>query len=86
MIKENWNHMNLLEYVLSDPNFTNLEGVPLLPLNNGMWINFCRCGNKVYICSAEEAEAFLGLENQILRTDLPAPLFQALDGLSFTGI
>ncbi|XP_069186858.1 sacsin [Procambarus clarkii] len=84
-IRENWNRAHLLEYAISDENYSDLEGIPLLPLNNGTWATFSRTGSSVYVCG-ENAEAFLGLEDQILSTHLSTEVVQCLQEIAQAGV
>ncbi|KAK8718936.1 hypothetical protein OTU49_014350, partial [Cherax quadricarinatus] len=79
-----WNRAHLLEYVVSDGNYDNLEGIPLLPLDNGTWITFSKTGHSVYICRKEEVGALLGLESQILRTDLSTSVVHHMQKIAQT--
>nr|XP_045586739.1 sacsin-like isoform X2 [Procambarus clarkii] len=83
-IRGNWNRAHLLEYAISDENYSDLEGIPLLPLNNGTWATFSRTGSSVYVCG-ENAEAFLGLEDQILSTHLSTEVVQCLQEIAQAG-
>ncbi|XP_042228799.1 sacsin-like, partial [Homarus americanus] len=82
-LKEEWNRKYLLEYVISDQNYNDLEGVPLLPLENGTWIKFSRNDHSVYIC--KETGVFLGLEAQTLNNDLSSSIIQSLEKIAQTG-
>lgn len=83
-IKIKWNRSHLLEYVISDKNYNDLEGIPLLPLHNGKWDTFSQTGRSVYICGGN-AGAFLGLEDQILSIDLPSQVVQHMHNVAEKG-
>lgn len=86
-LKHSPNHINewdwnfrvlLLQYILSDMDYGDLENIPLLPLNNGEWITFSRFSQPTFICTREEAGAFLGMDGEILFVDLPSLLTEKL--------
>lgn len=79
------NKMVLLGYAMLDNSFHDLQGLPLLPLNNGTWTTFSGSSEPVYICSAAEAGALWGLGAQILLTNVPPHLLGQLHSVAQTG-
>ncbi|XP_047484066.1 sacsin-like [Penaeus chinensis] len=86
-LKHSSNHINewdwnsrvlLLQYILFDEDYGDLEHIPLLPLNNGEWITFSRFSQPTFICTREEACAFLGMDGEILSVDLPSSIMVML--------
>ena len=62
--------LHLLSYLLSKGNFSLVNGLELLPLQNGSFTTFQDArfySQKVYTCSSEDQKLFPGLENQMLR-------------------
>ncbi|XP_069164244.1 sacsin-like isoform X2 [Procambarus clarkii] len=84
-VGEEWNRSYLLEYALSDENYNDLEGIPLLPLNNGTWGTFSRSSRSVYVCG-EEGGAFFGLEEQFLSTHLATSVYQSMQKIALKGV
>lgn len=85
-IRTRWDRTRLLEFVLSDRKYRDLEGIALLPLNDGTWSSFSKTTScRVYICEPEEAKVFLGLQYQVLRTDLPPSLLHSLQEVADRG-
>lgn len=76
----------LLEYVLREKNYDSLEGIQLLPSENGTWIKFSRHSEEVYICTPEERAALLGLEHKILNTNLSKPIIDTLKDVAEKGM
>lgn len=75
----------LLQYILTDMDFDDLENIPLLPLNNGEWTTFSRFSQPIYICRREEAGALLGMDGEILFVDLPSSLMEKLQSAASFG-
>lgn len=81
-----WNlKVMLLDYILLDMDYGDLENIPLLPLNNGEWTTISRFSQPIYICTREEAGAFLGMDSEIVCVDLPGSLTQTLKSVATAG-
>lgn len=74
--------LSFLEYALSDGNYSDLNGLHLLPLNNGIFVQFRILrsqGSEVYIVSNEEFSGlFPSLDDIILDSSLPSFLLEEL--------
>ncbi|XP_050739330.1 sacsin-like isoform X8 [Eriocheir sinensis] len=77
----------LLCYAAKDKQHHGLHGLPLLPLQDGSWSTFSRGGSDsaVYLCSAVEAEALLGLEGLMASTCVVQPAWEALQDVAHSG-
>ena len=71
--------LNLLQYITKDGHFGLLEGLELLPLENGSFTSFLstKNGSPVYCGSKEEIAMFPGLEDKFVSSNLP-PILQEL--------
>ncbi|KAM9321383.1 sacsin isoform 3-T3 [Gastrophryne carolinensis] len=74
--------LHLLEFILSDANYSELIGLEMLPLQNGSFISFSSSVSDkdvVYITSEEFPRAlFPGLEMRLLSEDLKPEILSAL--------
>lgn len=74
--------LHLLEFILSDENYSELIGLEMLPLQNGNFISFSSSVSDkdvVYITSEEFPSAlFPGLEGRLLSEDLKPEILTAL--------
>ncbi|KAK4315041.1 hypothetical protein Pmani_013712 [Petrolisthes manimaculis] len=78
--------ITLLEYITSDQHYHNqLNGLQLLPLNDGSWSSYSNSSNPIYICTSNEAAALWGLQSYILQLDLPSVLRSRLDKVALLG-
>ncbi|KAK3895083.1 hypothetical protein Pcinc_001178 [Petrolisthes cinctipes] len=69
--------ITLLEYITSDQHYHNqLNGLQLLPLNDGSWSTYSTnsTSHPIYICTSNEAEALWGLQSYILQLNLSSVL------------
>uniref|UniRef100_A0A8W8HXQ4 Sacsin n=1 Tax=Magallana gigas TaxID=29159 RepID=A0A8W8HXQ4_MAGGI len=67
----NVDKLNLIRYLLSDGQYNSLEGLKLLPLQNGSYIKFT--GNninscEIYMMPPSKIKLFVGMEDKLLQT------------------
>ena len=78
----------LLEYVLSDKSYASLSGVPLLPLANGTFVEFCplnRCNSSqlVYVASDKHPQSVLpNMQSRFLDESIPSTVLRHLCSLA----
>ncbi|KAK3889109.1 hypothetical protein Pcinc_006851 [Petrolisthes cinctipes] len=80
--------ITLLEYITSDQHYHNqLNGLQLLPLNDGSWSTYSTnsTSHPIYICTSNEAEALWGLQSYILQLNLSSVLHSRLDKVAQLG-
>lgn len=77
----------LLCYAARDKQHHGLLGLPLLPLQDGSWSTFSQSDSDsaVYLCSAVEAEALLGLEGLMASTCVTQSAREALQDVAHSG-
>ncbi|XP_062614458.1 sacsin-like isoform X2 [Saccostrea cucullata] len=73
---------HLIQFLLSSGNKGNLDGLSLLPLQNGSFTEFLTSSSSetVYMVSAEDSEILIGMEDVMLRT-LPEDLHKIFSDL-----
>ncbi|KAK4320309.1 hypothetical protein Pmani_008815 [Petrolisthes manimaculis] len=78
--------ITLLEYITSDQHYHNqLNGLQLLPLNDGSWSTYSNSSHPIYICTSNEAAALWGLQSYILQLNLSSVLHSRLDKVAQLG-
>ena len=78
---------HLLCYAAVDKQYSDLRGLPLLPLQNKSWGSFTArgSGSPVYLCTEREATALLGLEGQLANTCVAQPVCKVLGDVAQSG-
>ena len=77
----------LLEFCLSDRNFSDLDGLQLLPLSNGQFAKFENRATTIYIASPEHPqELFPGLSDRFLDKTVEEDILGYLQAAAFKGI
>ena len=82
----------LLEYVLSDKSYASLSGVPLLPLANGTFVEFCplnRCNSSqlVYVASDKHPQSVLpNMQSRFLDESIPSTVLRHLCSLAVSSL
>ena len=78
--------LQLLKFVLKDDQFSELLGLELLPVSNGLFIPFSNAGQAIYISSPEHPRELLpGLQDRFLDQDIDESLFRSLQTVSKQG-
>ena len=79
--------LSLLQYITKDNNFGLLEGLELIPLENGTFTTFQSTGGRslVYCCTKEEIGLFPGLEDKFVSSSLPKILQEIIHKLASSG-
>ena len=84
--------LRLLEYITTgmqkDGSHGLLQGLELLPLQNGQFVTFQNPGagtTPLYHCTAEEIELFPGLEDRIVSRSVSKCLNDVLQGMAYSG-
>ncbi|CAC5407078.1 unnamed protein product [Mytilus coruscus] len=70
--------INILQFLLSCEDQGILQGVPLLPLHNGRFIEFDYTSNDIVYVSQDATELFPGLEEKFTRQDLQKEIYANL--------
>ena len=77
----------LLQFCLSDRNFSDLDGLQLLPLSNGQFAKFENRATAIYIASPEHPqELFPGLRDRFLDKTVEEDILGYLQAAAFKGI
>ena len=77
----------LLQFCLSDRNFSDLDGLQLLPLSNGQFAKFENRATTIYIASPEHPqELFPGLSDRFLDKTVEKDILGYLQAAAFKGI
>ena len=77
----------LLHFCLRDRNFSDLNGLQLLPLSNGQFAKFENSTTTIYIASPEHPqELFPGLPDRFLDKTVEADILGYLQAAAFKGI
>ena len=78
--------LQLLKFVLKDDQFSELLGLELLPVSNGLFIPFSNTGQAIYISSPEHPRELLpGLRGRFLDQDIDESLARSLQAVSKQG-
>ena len=76
----------LLQFCLSDRNFSDLDGLQLLPLSNGQFAKFENRATAIYIASPEHPqELFPGLSDRFLDKTVEANILGYLQAAALKG-
>lgn len=80
--------IKLLEYIVRDKDFKLLEGLELIPLENGSFMTFHNAreiSHPVYFCTKDEIALFPGLEERFVSTAISEQLKEVFRDLAKSG-